>query len=218
MENKQTNKLFLYAEFTLLFLILPFILYFFRLKLKRLLIPTLVVMGIICLVILLRDKNFKRKQLWNPISFKVFLKTVFLRFIVFAGIISVLVFFFYNRLFLSFPKHRFYLWLMVMVLYPLISVYVQEIIYRAFIFHRYKPIFNSETNLIIASAVSFGLVHVVFGNLIAPLMTTLGGFMFAYNYSKNRSTLCVCIEHGLWGDFIFTIGLGIHFYSGAISA
>ncbi len=212
----KNNKTYLITEFCLLFIILPVFLFIFRLKLKRLLIPVLIIAGITCLIILLKDKNFNRKYLWNPIKIKVFLKTIFLRFVIFAGIITAVVYFFYPDIFLIFPKYRPYLWLMVMVLYPLLSVYVQEIIYRTFIFHRYKPLFKTELALIIVSALSFGLVHIVFANFLAPLMTTAGGFMFAYNYSKNRSLLAVSVEHGLWGDFIFTIGLGIHFYSGAI--
>jgi membrane protease YdiL (CAAX protease family) len=64
--------------------------------------------------------------------------------------------------------------------------------------------------------VSFGLAHVVYGNAIAPLLTTLGGFVFAYRYLRTNSLVAVSIEHALWGSFVFTIGFGWYLYSGSI--
>jgi hypothetical protein len=46
----------------------------------------------------------------------------------------------------------------------------------------------------------------------AIAFATLGGLMFAATYERRRSTLLVSIEHGLYGDFIFTVGLGGLFY------
>ena len=49
-------------------------------------------------------------------------------------------------------------------------------------------------------------------NRAAIALATIGGLMFAATYERRRSTLLVSIEHGLYGDFIFTVGLGGLFY------
>ena len=67
------------------------------------------------------------------------------------------------------------------------------------------------------SGFCFGLAHLFFANWIAPVLTALGGVIFARTYSRSGSTMLVSVEHSLWGNFIFTIGLGWYFYAGAIS-
>ena len=41
--------------------------------------------------------------------------------------------------------------------------------------------------------------------------------LFARTYAGSRSFLQAVVEHSLWGNFIFTIGLGWYFYGGAIA-
>jgi membrane protease YdiL (CAAX protease family) len=72
--------------------------------------------------------------------------------------------------------------------------------------------------MILASGICFGLAHIFFFNVWALSLSTVGGFIFAWTYNRTGSIVYSGIEHGLWGDFIFTIGLGIYFYSGAITA
>jgi uncharacterized protein len=42
------------------------------------------------------------------------------------------------------------------------------------------------------------------------------GMLFACRYARAGSLVAPVIEHGLWGGFIFTIGMGWYFYSGSI--
>ena len=118
-----------------------------------------------------------------------------------------------ERLF-DLPRERFGLWAAVMVFYPLLSVLPQEVLYRAFFFHRYRPLFGNRRLTVIASALAFGFVHVVYGAWISVGLTTVGGLLFGYTYLKTRSVLVVGIEHALYGCFLFTIGLGRFFYHG----
>jgi uncharacterized protein len=67
----------------------------------------------------------------------------------------------------------------------------------------------------VASALAFGFVHIIFGSWISVVLSTIGGLLFALTYMKSGSLLLTCIEHALFGDFIFTIGLGQFFYHGA---
>ena len=52
-------------------------------------------------------------------------------------------------------------------------------------FHRYEPLFGSTRNLIIVSALTFGLAHLFFANLLAPLLSTVGGYIFARTYARS---------------------------------
>lgn len=57
-------------------------------------------------------------------------------------------------------------------------------------------------------------MHIIFRNPVAPLLTLPGGYLFATTYTRTRSLLITGIEHALYGDLVFTIGLGIYFYKG----
>jgi hypothetical protein len=48
------------------------------------------------------------------------------------------------------------------------------------------------------------------------VLSMLGGWLFAYRYHRTGSVFAVSLEHGLWGDFLFTVGLGRYLYSGSI--
>ena len=94
-------------------------------------------------------------------------------------------------------------------------MYPQELVFRAFVLERYRPLFGSGRGIAAASAVAFGFVHVIFGNLLAVGLSLIGGWLFARRYQRTRSLLATSIEHALYGQLVFTIGLGAYFYHGA---
>ena len=102
-----------------------------------------------------------------------------------------------------------------MLLYPILSVYPQGIVYRAFIFERYRPLFSNPILMIAVSAAAFSFVHIIFRNPIAVGLTLLGGIIFAFRYQESGSLFTSSFEHALYGCFMFTIGLGEFFYKGA---
>jgi membrane protease YdiL (CAAX protease family) len=106
------------------------------------------------------------------------------------------------------PRNRPGIWLLVMVIYPLVSVYPQEIIFRAFFFHRYRGLFGSGTAMIAASSIAFAFAHITFHNWVAVALTLPGGILFGRSYERTRSLTFVACEHALYGGFVFTIGLG----------
>jgi hypothetical protein len=59
-----------------------------------------------------------------------------------------------------------------------------------------------------------GFVHIALGNWISVVLSTIGGFLFALTYQQSESLILACIEHAIFGNFIFTIGLGQFFYHG----
>lgn len=197
-----------WIEIILVFIGLPLLYYFDKIPFHKS-IPLLSVFFLM-LFILLRDKSFNRKLLglngfreWKPLL---------VRFLVFAVISSLAVWFLKPDWFYVLPRERIMLWVMIMVFYPLWSAYPQELIYRSWFFHRYKGLVSNESAFIILNAMLFSFSHIIFRNWLALAMTFFGGLMFAYTYRKSNSLLAVFAEHMLYGNFIFTVGIGQYFY------
>ncbi|MGQ0673864.1 MAG: CPBP family glutamic-type intramembrane protease [Hyphomicrobium sp.] len=117
--------------------------------------------------------------------------------------------------FLEFPRRRPETYQRVLLVYPLMSVAAQELVYRTFYFHRYGPLFGERRWLgIVVNGVLFGFGHIVVGTTFAVLATTATGLLFAMRYAATRSFWAVFIEHTLWGWLVFTVGLGRYFFTG----
>jgi hypothetical protein len=117
--------------------------------------------------------------------------------------------------YLGFPKRAPRLWLIIMVLYPLVSVVAQEVIYRVFFFHRYKPLFGDHALLmILLNGALFAFGHIMFRNSISIWVSLAGGLLFAWRYHRTGSFWAVFLEHSLYGNLIFTAGLGQFFFTG----
>jgi uncharacterized protein len=102
-----------------------------------------------------------------------------------------------------------------MLLYPLLSVVPQTLIYRAFLFARYQRLWRDRWMLIAASGTAFSCLHIVLRNPVAPLMTLPAGLLFAWRYARTNSAMASAFEHALYGCLVFTVGLGEFFYTGA---
>jgi len=169
-----------------------------------------------CLAVLLRDPTFNRSLLWNPAPLSGNLVAILVPFVLAAAAIASGVYFFAPKLLFSFVRANPRFWALIMLLYPVLSVYPQSIIYRAFLMHRYQPLFTAPLAVILVSAVAFSLMHVIFRNPLAVSLTFAGGILFAYRYQKTGSLFVSAFEHALYGCFLFTIGVGRYFYSRAI--
>lgn len=101
-------------------------------------------------------------------------------------------------------------------LYPVFSALPQELVFCSFFFARYAPFFGDGRVMIWASAIVFAYAHVLYINPVAPTLSLLGGLIFALTYQKTKSLALVTIEHGLYGNSLFLIGLGWYFYGGAV--
>ena len=163
--------------------------------------------GVIATVALLFDRTFERRQL-------IRLRPVLLRALVIAVGLFALTAYTSPATLFGFPRHRPVVWAIVMVLYPL-SAYAQEMVFRPFFFHRYGHLFSTPWRRIVASGLVFGWAHIVVNNVLAMGLASIAGVLFAATYERSRSTMLVSIEHALYGDIAFTIGLGGVFYSTA---
>lgn len=100
------------------------------------------------------------------------------------------------------------LWVIILVVYSLLSVYPQELLYRTFFFQRYQSLFKNEKFFIFINAIIFSLGHLFFKNAMVIVLTFLGGLLFAITFKKTQSTLLVSIEHAIYGSWLFTVGMG----------
>ena len=100
------------------------------------------------------------------------------------------------------------LWVVILFVYSLFSVYPQEILYRIFFFQRYQALFKNDFILVFVNAFVFSLAHLFFKNTLILILTFLGGILFALTYKKTKSTLLVSIEHAIYGCWLFTVGMG----------
>ncbi len=213
-----TRKVYLLVELVLLFLAVPCALYFLGHGSIRIIIPVLMVIAVYCFWQLLRDRTVDSTSLFSLEVLGRQLKPIVLRFVIGGLCLSGIVYLIAPDQFLALPKSNLQLWIVIILLYPLLSVLPQELIYRTFLFQRYNSLIRGNPiHMIIMSAALFSLAHLVFNNWQALVLTAIGGLMLAYTYHRSKSVICVSLEHAIWGNLIFTIGLGEYFLGGTIA-
>ena len=205
----------LIAEFLAIFVGLPLAYRFSPVRVPAL--PVLWLAAGYALWQLLRDPQFDRARLWNAGSLTSHLGAILAIFGVVALALWLGVHRFAPDLEWSFVRQRPVFWVVVMVAYPILSVYPQGLLYRAFFFERYAGLFPGRWALILASAAAFSFLHIVFRNPLAPALTLVGGALFAFRYAQTGSLATSAFEHALYGCWLFTIGLGQYFYRGTIA-
>ena len=192
-------------EFFFIFFIIPSTIFF--LDSSIIIFLTLYLVSILSLVILSFDKTFLFTSLKKQIDWK---------FVIIFSVIFFFLGFFYvllvdkNLLFI-FPKTNFKLWLIVIFIYPFLSVIPQELVYRVFFFQRYFPDINTFYFPVFLNLVVFAYGHLVFSNMHAIIITAIASPIFTYAYLKKSFLTCVVL-HTLGGQIIFTLGLGKYFF------
>jgi membrane protease YdiL (CAAX protease family) len=197
-------------EFSALFVVFPLLIYFRRIP--NLPIPYLLVAATAVFFLLKHDSTFDSTQLFSWGDASAFLGALLLRDSICLAALALAVRALAPELLFSFVKKSPRLWALVMHLYPLLSVYPQELLYRAWFFHRYASLFGNGWGMLLASAIAFGFAHIIFRNNLAVCLCILGGFLFSLTYHQSGSLLLTCLDHTLFGNFLFTIGLGQFFY------
>ena len=206
------TRVYLFFEFSLLFLGIPLFIRFFSdlIHPSFILVPTIV--GVILLLTFTTDFSLreliiitvKKKQLIRNGIF-LSLSAMFLLFLV--------MWMTPGNLF-DLPEKHFRLWVLLCASYPLLSAYPQEIIYRLFLFKRYKRLLSTKILRITASAVTFGFAHIIYGSGLSVMLTLVAGFYLAWVYTRTKSVLYTTILHCVFGFLVFTLGLGQYFILG----
>jgi membrane protease YdiL (CAAX protease family) len=178
-------------------------------------IPVLMLSATCLIILLWRDPHYDLNELLNTDGIREGILPVIRRFVCLVFVLGMLVWWLEPESLFGLMRVSPLVWALVMIGYPIFSVYPQEVIFRAFIFHRYHPLFSQPMHMILASAAVFAWVHIVFGSWVSVALSFLGGILFGLTYLRYRSLLLAAIEHALYGQFVFTIGLGHYFYHGA---
>ncbi len=198
------RNILLSLEFVALFILLPVLSWMNLFKFPKFFL--LFAALIYCIFMLLRSRSFDRKKLWNwkgirPILLRVVMVCVFL---------TAYTAIFERESLFWFPRHNPLFLLIILVLYPILSAYPQELIYRSFFFDRYKDIFGRFVDVF--SILSFTLLHIIYDNWVALAFSFAGGILFTKTYRKTGSLALTALEHAIYGGLVFTLGLGKFFY------
>ncbi|MFA5958289.1 CPBP family intramembrane glutamic endopeptidase [Hyphomicrobium sp.] len=213
-QPSEKRRLQLWAELGVVYIALPLLMriavFDYRVPLFYALPPVLV--GFIAFLYFDRSFSLKKEiSRWPDVPTLISILLIFSAgCLVVAGIVAAVM---PDRLF-ALASERPGLWLKIMVLYPFTSVLPQEFAYRVFFFHRYGVLFGARWSLILANGLAFGFGHILFRNWIAVGGTFLIGMLLAWRYERTRSFWAVYVEHVLWGWLVFTIGLGVYFFTG----
>ena len=206
----------LILEFTLLCIVLPTIIIVY--KLAPFMFLFLWGSCLVCWLLYRRThfKGWRELWRWDQVNW-VNLKPMLIRWVICSiGLIVFTYFYSPDKFFhLLREKPEIIPWLLM--LYPVLSALPQEFIFCSFFFDYFKPLFKTERRMILASAIVFAYAHVLFINIIAPVFSFIGGLIFAQTYARTRSLALVTIEHGLYGNVLFVVGLGWYFWAGALS-
>ena len=104
------------------------------------------------------------------------------------------------------PKPR--LWISFVLVYSFISVIPQEFIYRSFFFKRYRSLFKSEFTFLLINSMLFSFAHIWFRSWVVLGFTFVGSVLFNSTYKRTNSLLILCIEHAIYGSWLYTVGYG----------
>jgi membrane protease YdiL (CAAX protease family) len=207
------GKAFLTVELAAVFVVLP-VLFGTRFLSTPLILIPLVLVCVPAIIWLGKTDGFVRTTFWSadPLQERQYLP-VLLRRLAVAAILLLLyaVVFLPDSLF-DLPRRAPGFLLLMIAGYTVLSVYPQEILFRAFFFRRYRPLFPHGHTMVLANTLLFCWMHVAFANFTAMWLTLVGGGFFAMTYRKTRSLRLVCLEHALYGAMLFTLGYGRFFF------
>jgi uncharacterized protein len=203
----------LVIEFALLFFCLPGTLALHPLRWWPL--PLLWAVTLYCHLVLRQQTNFPRRKFWSLSDIPPNVRPILALFLPVAAALAAAMYAFMPRMFANLPRQRPILWSLVMLLYPLLSVIPQTLIYRVFVFARYGKLLGNRWTLIAVSGAAFAWLHIVLRNPVAPFLTLPAGLLFAWRYARTNSAMASAFEHALYGCLVFTVGLGSFFYTGA---
>ena len=196
---------FLSIEFLILFILLPVLL---AVEISAYVKIGLVLIGFGYLLVLLKRNGQMKFRLQTNIDWSAFWKRTLVTFVCIAIVTSAFVYFKAPESLFYVPLNNPKLFVVILMVYAFLSVWPQEVIYRTFFFERYASLFKDEKLLIFVNAIVFSLAHLFFKNTLVLILTFIGGIIFGLSYLKFKSTTLVSIEHALYGNWLFTVGMG----------
>ena len=166
------------------------------------------ILGFIYVIYVLLKIEKNRFKISSKINWKPFWKATLLKLLFIVIITLPYVWFTDKSQLFVVVRNKPLLWVIILFVYSLLSVYPQELLYRTFFFQRYHSLINNKKLFIFINAIIFSLGHLFFKNALVIVLTFLGGLLFAFTFNKTKSTLLVTIEHAIYGCWLFTVGMG----------
>jgi hypothetical protein len=211
--KKENSPMLLLAEFALLFILIPLLL--FLIGTRWGIYMAAWGSGLYAFMMLRRMPGFSFRKLWHGEGWSAPARRMaWVRFLFMAWVLALLTLALIPKHFMTLPIEKFSMWLLVMALYPLLSVIPQELFFRSFYFARYRRIMAQRPVAVLVNGFIFGFSHIVLNNWIAPLLCFIAGVILAQSYQQHRSLKWAVIEHSLYGCWVFTIGIGWYFFTG----
>ncbi len=196
---------FLATELFLLFVVLPISLAIdFPIWIKA----SMLLVGFIYILYTLFKVEGISLRVKKGIDWNAFLRRLLVTGIVVTVVTTIFVWFTDASALFYVPRTNPKLFVMILFVYTFLSVWPQELIYRTFFFKRYEELFRNKSLFIFVNAILFSLAHLFFRNTLVLVLTFVGGLIFGFTYLKFRSTTLVSIEHALYGNWLFTVGMG----------
>ncbi|MBQ4821309.1 CPBP family intramembrane glutamic endopeptidase [Aquimarina sp. MMG016] len=193
------------TELFLLFVLLPIS---FLIDYPILIKVILIVIGFIYILVLLKRQGLLKLRLPDKTYWKPFWQETIIKLAIVMVVTGLYVFFIAPDKLFSVLLKKPELWLIILFIYTFLSVWPQEIIYRTFFYDRYEKLIKNKWLFIFINAVLFSLAHLFLKSFLVQLLTFVGGLLFAYTFSKTKSTTLVSIEHAIYGNWLFTVGMG----------
>ena len=206
--RSEGRLLLLALEYAGLFFGLPAVLWFGVVRLPQM--TLLYVLTAVALIALVWDRSFDRRSLYSLAPLRKEALPLLFRFALAAGFMTVIMGVLHPDELFLFATNRPQVLGRILIMYSLMSALPQEIIYRAYFFNRFAPLFPGRW-LFAANVVAFAALHVIYLNWLAVVLTIPAGCIFAQTYQRTRSLPIVALEHALYGCWIFTVGLGPYF-------
>lgn len=182
----------------------------------KVLIPVLWVIGTATFGVLARARDVNLRRLHHLSIPRIDLMWILVRWMIACGALTLLLSQLNPALLFRLPHEHPRLWVLVMFVYPVISVYPQTLIYRTLFETRYAALFHSAHLSLLVGAGLFSLAHLPFQNPWALALTLPGGYLFLSTYRRTGSIVISALEHALYGNALFTIGWGAYLYSGSV--
>ena len=192
-------------EFFIVFILIPISFVFEFQPWLKLVIGLIGFIYVVYVLLRIENNKFKIRQ---HINWTQFWQRTFIKFLAIVVVTTVYVYLVDAKNLLVVIKSKPLLWVSILFIYSVFSVYPQELVYRTFFFQRYESLFRSNVLFVLVNAALFSLAHIFFRNILVTILTFVGGVLFALTFKKTKSTLLVSIEHALYGCWLFTVGMG----------
>ena len=204
------GRIWLTLEFVILFFGIPVLVYLDR----EFIHPSIIILPVLVFIFILlrRTSDFRWRELirWSIPRKVLAVNGVIV--LVCALLMLGYVYFFDKENLFNLPRSNPWIYLALCLFYPVFSAFGQEIIYRTFLYKRYSGIFSKGWHFVLASAVTFSFVHIVYYNPLSMILTFIGGLYFASVYQKRGSVLFTAVLHGIFGIMFFGVGMGQYFW------